>query len=133
MLGKKSDAAGDLTVISAATTIRGDIEFDGKITVEGSVIGNIKAAANSAAELRIAEGGSVEGDIEVPLAVINGTVKGTVRVDKHLELAARAVVYGDVFYNLIEMVMGSAVNGNLARMDQDQPEIALLEVDQAKS
>ena len=31
----------------------------------------------------------------------------------HLELAAKASVHGNVYYNLIEMAMGAAVNGSL--------------------
>ena len=37
-----------------------------------------------------------------------------------MELAAKAVVSGNVHYNLIEMVMGSEVNGNLMHISSDQ-------------
>jgi len=120
---------GNPTVISAGTTIHGDIRFDGELVVEGKVIGSIVADDGSKALLRVAENGLVEGDIEVPLVVINGSVNGNVRSFKHVELAARGVVNGNVSYNIIEMVMGSAVNGSLSRVNPDEAEVALLEVD----
>ncbi len=137
MLNKKSESAmasnaGSHTLISTTTTVNGDIHFDGELIIEGRVVGKVLAEEGSEAQLRVAEGGSIEGDVEVPLAVINGSVNGNVRASKHMELAARGVVNGNVFYNLIEMVMGSAVNGSLTRMDQEEPEIALLELDKDK-
>ena len=137
MLNKKSEGAvasnaGSHTLISTTTTVNGDIHFDGELIIEGRVVGKVLAEEGSEAQLRVAEGGSIEGDVEVPLAVINGSVNGNVRASKHMELAARGVVNGNVFYNLIEMVMGSAVNGSLTRMDQEEPEIALLELDKDK-
>ena len=38
------------------------------------------------------------------------------------ELAAKAAVVGNVYYNLIEMVMGSEVNGNLMHVSANQTE-----------
>jgi len=40
-------------------------------------------------------------------------VEGDVHSTQHLELAAKARVVGNVYYHLIEMVMGSEVNGSL--------------------
>lgn len=117
------------TLISGSTTVNGDIRFEGELIIEGRVVGKVLAEEGSEAQLRVAESGSIEGEVEVPLVVINGNVNGNVRATKHIELAAQGMVNGDVVYNLIEMVMGSAVNGSLTRMDREEPEIALLEVD----
>ncbi len=124
-----SNTVKNHTLISSSTTVNGDIHFEGELIIEGRVVGKVLAEEDSEAQLRVAENGSIEGDIEVPLAVINGSVNGNVRASKHIELAAQGVVNGNVVYNLIEMVMGSAVNGSLTRMDREEPEIALLQVD----
>ncbi|MCY4270789.1 MAG: polymer-forming cytoskeletal protein [Gammaproteobacteria bacterium] len=125
--------SGGPALISTAATVTGDIHFDGELVVEGAVIGNITAEAGSEAQLRVAEGGTVEGDIDVPLVVVDGTVNGNIRAVKHIELAARGIVNGNVSYHLIEMVMGSAVNGALARLkereSQKEPDIALVQSD----
>lgn len=110
------------TLISRTTEVVGDIHFSGELLIEGKVKGNIFAEDDSDALIRVAEKGAVEGEICVPSAVINGLVQGDVRSSKHIELAAKATVIGNVYYNLIEMVMGSEVNGNLMHISANQTE-----------
>ena len=101
------------TLISKATEITGDLHFSGVLEVEGKIRGNIYADEDSSAEVRIRESGLVQGEIKVPSIIINGLVEGDVHSTQHLELAAKARVVGNVYYHLIEMVMGSEVNGSL--------------------
>jgi len=110
------------TLISRSTEIVGDIHFSGELIIEGRVKGNIYAEDDSEALIRIAEKGAVEGEVCVPSAIVNGLVQGDLRSTNHLELAAKAVVVGSVYYNLIEMVMGSEVNGNLMHISTSQNE-----------
>jgi cytoskeletal protein CcmA (bactofilin family) len=114
------------TLVSRTTEIVGDIHFSGELIVEGRIKGNIYAEDDSSAVIRIAESGSVEGEICVPSSIINGLVQGDVRSTKHIELAKKAVVAGNVYYNLIEMVMGSEVNGNLMHISSNQKSNKLL-------
>ena len=128
--GEKPQSQGPAhTLVSCATEVVGDIHFSGELIVEGKVKGNIYAEDNSEALIRVVDTGSVEGEICVPSVVINGLVQGDVRSAKHVELAAKAVVMGNVYYNLIEMVMGSEVNGNLMHITDGQPEIKQLTAD----
>ncbi len=107
------NTANVTTLIAKGTEITGEIVFSGTLEVEGKVMGNIRAEDGVSAELRIREKAEIIGEIHVPSIVINGSVEGDVYSSKHLELAAKAVVKGNVYYNLIEMVMGSEVNGSL--------------------
>jgi len=132
MFGKSKDIPPAVsshahTLISRNTEIVGDIHFSGELIIEGRVKGNIYAEDDSAALIRVAENGAVEGEICVPSAVINGLIQGDVRSANHIELASKAVVVGNVYYNLIEMVMGSEVNGNLIHIGANQNETKLLE------
>lgn len=120
------------TLVSRTTEIIGDIHFNGELIIEGRVKGNIYAEDDSQALIRVAEKGSVEGEICVPSAIVNGLVKGDVRTAIHLELAAKAVVVGNVYYNLIEMVMGSEVNGNLMHIGSNQQDTKRLGADKKK-
>lgn len=131
---KSSAASGPAhTLISRQTEIIGDMRFAGELIVEGKIRGNIFADDESGALIRIAETGVVEGEIWVPSAVVNGLVKGDLHSSKHLELAAKAVVMGNVFYNLIEMVMGSEVNGSLLQIARAQQDAKRLSGSQAKA
>lgn len=120
------------TLISRQTEVIGDMRFSGELIVEGKIKGNVYADDESGALIRVAESGVVEGEIWVPTAVVNGLVKGDLHSSKHLELAAKAVVMGNVFYNLIEMVMGSEVNGNLMQIARAQQDAKRLAGSQAK-
>jgi cytoskeletal protein CcmA (bactofilin family) len=120
------------TLISRSTEIVGDIHFSGELIIEGRVKGNIYAEDDSEALIRIAEKGAVEGEVCVPSAIVNGLVQGDLRSTNHLELAAKAVVVGSVYYNLIEMVMGSEVNGNLMHISTSQNENKRLAAEKKK-
>ena len=51
-----------------------------------------------------------------PSVIINGVVQGDVHSSKHLELASKGRVQGNVFYTLVEMAAGSEVNGGLTHI-----------------
>ncbi|MGO1502075.1 MAG: bactofilin family protein [Marinobacter sp.] len=118
MLGKKKQKprrpTGNFdTLISSRTTIEGDIHFSGGLHVDGHIRGKVLAEEGSDAVLRVSEVGEITGDIAAPHVIINGTVNGDVYATAHLELAEKAAINGSVYYNLIQMAMGSSVNGNL--------------------
>lgn len=101
------------TLLARSIEVSGDIKFEGHLEVEGRVVGDIYAREGSDARVRVLENGIVEGHIHAPNVVINGQVTGDVHATKHLELAAHAVVNGNVHYQVVEMVKGAQVNGNL--------------------
>jgi cytoskeletal protein CcmA (bactofilin family) len=96
--------------------ILGEVRFSGVLDIEGLVRGNIIAEPGKEALIRVVDKGRVEGEIRAPSVVINGTVQGDVYATRHLELAAKARVQGNVFYVLVEMAAGAEVNGSLAHM-----------------
>ena len=124
MLGSKKSGAsipGTTTLVSRHTVIAGDIHFSGNLDIEGLVQGNIIADPGKEALVRVVDKGRVEGEIRVPCVIISGTVEGDVHSSKHLELAARGRVQGNVYYTLLEMAAGSEVNGKLTHMDDSAP------------
>ena len=125
MFGNKKTAgkvpAGHFdTLISGKTKLVGDVHFSGGLHVDGRVEGSIRAEEGSDAVLRISEVGEVEGDVHAPHIVINGTVRGDVYATEDLELASKAAIHGNVYYNLVQMAMGAAVNGSLMHCPDKQ-------------
>lgn len=115
MFGKSTPPTNNFdTLISGKAEIVGDIHFSGGLHIDGKVYGNIIADDDSKAVLRISDKGQVEGEVSVPHIIVNGTIVGDVHSCEHLELAAKAAVKGNIFYNTVEMVMGSQVEGRLA-------------------
>lgn len=120
MLGSKKSGfggGGNTTLVSRDTVVVGDIHFSGNLDVEGVVQGNIIAEKGKDALVRIIDKGRVQGEIRAPSVVVNGTVEGDVHSSKHLELAAKGRVTGNVHYTLLEMAAGSEVNGSLTHTE----------------
>lgn len=112
-------ASNNHTLISRGTRLVGDLHFSGDLQLEGHVVGNIIAEESKDAKLVIADTGIVEGEIRAPIIVVNGRVDGNIHASKHLELAKKGVVTGNVHYNVIEIVNGARINGNLISSDQE--------------
>jgi len=121
------------TLISKSTEINGDLHFSGTLEVEGKVRGNIYADPEVPAEVRIRESGLVQGEIKAPSIIVNGLVEGDVYSSEHIELAAKARVVGNVYYHLIEMVMGSEVNGSLCHRTPAELKHKQLDVQESES
>ena len=100
------------TLVAEGTTIRGDIEFDGGLHMDGSVEGSI-SAKGAKAVLTLSEKGRVVGEIRAPNAVINGQVKGDIVVSERLELAAQARIDGNIYYKVLEMAAGAQLSGKM--------------------
>ena len=117
MMGKKdqplTSVTGSTTLIARGTTVTGDIVFSGNLDVEGRVVGSIVADSGKEAMLTVVEGAAVEGEIRVPMATVYGKVAGDIHTSDQLELAGKAEVDGDVYYNLVGMAVGCRVNGGL--------------------
>lgn len=120
------------TLISRATHVNGDLHFTGELQIEGKVTGNIYADDEKDAKLVIADTGIVEGEIRVPVVIVNGKVQGNIHSSKHLELAAKGNVIGTVHYQSIEMVKGAQLNGSMVS-NQQQPSSNVLEIAAAKA
>jgi cytoskeletal protein CcmA (bactofilin family) len=109
------------TLVGADTRVHGDIEFSGGFHVDGYVKGNVEASREGHSTLSISENGCVEGSVIVPHLMLNGMIKGDVRVTERVELGPRARVIGNVQYRLLEMSIGAEVNGKLIH-DTDVPQ-----------
>jgi cytoskeletal protein CcmA (bactofilin family) len=113
MFGRKNTPESGITLIANNCEMKGDVHFSDQLLVNGVVKGNVYAQEGSKAVVTVSEKGRVKGEIRAPNVIVNGKVYGDIYSDKHVELAAKAEVKGNVYYNFIEMVMGSRVDGNL--------------------
>ena len=105
------------TLIGRATRIKGDVVFTGGFHLDGEVTGNVRAESGTTSVLSVSEHGCIEGSVEAPHVVLNGTVKGDIRAHERVELGARARVDGNVHYGVIELAMGASINGKLIHED----------------
>lgn len=101
------------TLIGAGSVLQGDLEFTGGLRVDGHIKGHVSAQDSSNGTLVLSESGVIEGDVNVPHVVINGTVKGNIASSGHVELQSNANISGDIHYKAVEMELGAVLNGSL--------------------
>jgi cytoskeletal protein CcmA (bactofilin family) len=108
------------TLIAESARIAGDVRFSDQLYLNGHVEGDVRAEEGSAsATVVISDIGSVKGEVDAPIVVVNGRVEGNVRAGTRVELAANARITGNVYYKLIEMQLGAMVEGQLVHVDDN--------------
>lgn len=115
------------TLIGRHTHIKGDVSFSGGLRVDGSIEGNINATGDDSSVLTLSDNGSIDGEVRVPNMIINGQVNGNVYASQHVELAPKARINGNLYYRMLEMAMGSEVNGHLIRAQEEDEDILQVE------
>ncbi|GEM_PF-93149 len=117
---RKIDTIDNL--IGMSTEVQGDIYFSGVLHIDGVVRGNVKTQEGGQnCVLAISESGAVHGEIHVPNLILNGTVHGDVYCSEALELAPKAKVMGNVYYNLLEIKLGAEINGKFVHVTEIDP------------
>src|SRR5215831_5799403 len=110
---RNGSSAEDCTsLIAAGTEIRGDVQFTGRLHIDGKVEGSIRADGDDAV-LTLSNHARIHGEIQAPHIIINGAVTGDVTASERLELASNARVEGNVFYKVLEMSAGAQINGKM--------------------
>ena len=95
-------------LISAGTTIKGDIETDGDLRIDGGLIGNIITKG----KLVVGESASIEGSIKCENADISGKVVAKVTVNQHIVLKEPSRFSGDIITKKISIEPGAVFSGN---------------------
>jgi cytoskeletal protein CcmA (bactofilin family) len=104
----KPNNPGQITTLSSATTIVGDIQVDNDIRVAGTIKGKLTTTGH----LIIEQTGLVEGEIKAGAATIAGKIVGNIETTDKLILEAKAVLQGDIRTKLLVIEDGANFNGN---------------------
>ena len=95
------------TLISAGTTLKGDLSSNSDLRIDGTVIGNIQ----SSAKIIVGGSGVVEGDITAGQTDISGKVAGNVRAKELLQLRGESVVTGNLYAGKLQIEPTATFNG----------------------
>ena len=98
-----------LSIISAGTTVTGDIECSGVLKVEGRIDGSVRGAR----QLMLANEGAIRGDVSANEVVVGGVIDGAVSASERLELQTTAVVNGEITTKSIVVMEGARINGGV--------------------
>lgn len=98
------------SVLDAQLTVRGDIETEGSLRVDGRLEGSILRAE----VVMIGAGATIVGNVQAKEVIVGGTVQGNVLAAGRVELQKTATVSGDIESGTIFIQEGGAVLGRLA-------------------
>lgn len=107
MIPEKTNEGNGTTLISAGTTIKGDISSNADLRIDGAIVGNI----NCNAKIVIGTNGVVEGDIFGNHADIVGKISGNIRVKELLQLRGECLVNGNIYAGKLQVEPSATFNG----------------------
>ena len=123
------------TLVSAGTTLTGDLQSDGDLRIDGTIKGNV----TSAAKVIIGATGLVEGLVIGLQADVAGKVSGNIEVKELLQLREQCVVEGNITAGKLQIEptatfngqckmnsSSSAVNGAEKKKNESKPKEAVL-------
>jgi cytoskeletal protein CcmA (bactofilin family) len=110
----KGQNAGGLSIIAVGMSVNGDIDSDGTVKVEGSVVGQVRATT----QVLIARGGEVRGDISAREVIVGGSVVGTISATERIEVQPGAAIEGDVLTRRIAVAEGAKLDGQVRMSDR---------------
>lgn len=109
MLGSNKSSQG-YSVIHDRLTIRGELDTDGTVRVEGRVEG----PSHRVGTLIVGAGGFVVGDVQAKDVVVAGQIQGNVHASGRLEIEAGASVLGQIHANLMVLREGATIHGQVS-------------------
>lgn len=120
MIFRSDNPEGDLNgFVDAGSRFRGELEFETTFRVDGKVEGTIV----SQGVLVIGEGGEVDGEIRVGQVFVSGTVRGSVKASRKVQVCASGKAYADLETPSLVIEDGAIFEGRCAMTRQDAPAI----------
>ena len=107
MINEKTNGGSGATLISAGTTLKGDISSNNDLRIDGNIIGNV----SSASKIVVGASGNVEGDLSGNQADIVGKVSGNIKTKDLLQLRGDCVVNGNVYAGKLQVEPTAIFNG----------------------
>ena len=107
IMSNEKTTGNGTTLISAGTTLKGDISSNSDLRIDGTIIGNV----TSSSKIVIGASGSVEGDITGNQADIVGKVSGNIKTKDLLQLRGDCVVKGNVHAGKLQVEPTAVFNG----------------------
>ena len=109
VLGSNKSSQG-YSVIHDRLTIRGELDTDGTVRVEGRVEG----PSHRVGSLIVGAGGFVVGNVEAKDVVVAGQIQGNVHASGRLEIESGASVLGEIRANLMVLREGATIHGQVS-------------------
>ena len=105
---------GDLSVIGADVSVKGDVTTASDLHIDGIIEGDIDCGA-------LVQGASsrIKGVVQAKTARLAGTIEGSVAVVA-LTIERTARISGDVSYETLAIDAGAQIDGRMSHLGQDK-------------
>ncbi|MBW8878837.1 MAG: polymer-forming cytoskeletal protein [Acidobacteria bacterium] len=87
--GKHADLNGFL---DKGSHLHGELRFDASFRVDGKLTGTVE----SEGDLIVGESGEVEGEVRVGQIFVSGTVRGSVRASRKVQIAPHGKLFAEI-------------------------------------
>ena len=124
MSNEKTNGGNGTTLIGSGTTLKGDINSNSDLRIDGTIIGNV----SSSAKIVIGASGSIEGDISGNQADIVGKVSGNIRTKDLLQLRGDCIVNGNVYAGKLQIEPTAIFNGQCHMGNNDDARVSVVEM-----
>ena len=101
-------------IIGEGATIKGEINEENEITVNGSVDGDIQCK-----NLIVGKTGSIKGKIKADTLYVEGSIEGEINVKELLKLMSSSYVSGKMSYGSLQINEGGKLLGELEFKDKN--------------
>jgi cytoskeletal protein CcmA (bactofilin family) len=98
------------SVVNDRLTIRGELDTDGTVRVDGRVEG----PSHRAGTLIVGVGGYVVGDVEARDVIVAGMIQGNVHASGRLQIEPGASVLGEIRANSMVLLEGATIHGQVS-------------------
>lgn len=102
-------------MILAGTTIKGDLESNGDIRFDGSLIGN----ASTKGRLIVGGTGMIKGEIICKYADVEGKIEGKITVTDLLTLKSTSIIEGDIVAKRLAIEPGARFTGSCSMTESN--------------
>jgi len=96
------------SILGAGSVFDGNLRVEGGLRVDGRVEGEVEVTGT----LTVGHEGFIKGQVSVAHGIIGGSVSGTVRAEKQLELQNGSKVEGDIFTRSLVIEEGVFFEGH---------------------
>lgn len=116
MFGKKKDTLEGsvavseplkLTTIAVGTVLKGNVEVDGSLRVDGTIEGEVTCHKT----MVLGPQGLIKGNVNSHSAILQGTLKGDIHIKDELVLKAGCDMQGDIYTGKLEVEPKARFNG----------------------
>ena len=104
-------------IIGNGTIIKGEIESNGDIRIDGKVVGILK----STGKIVLGQNGVIEGDIFCKQADLSGHVKGKLIVDELTSIKSTSNIEGELTTKQLYIEIGAKFNGKCEMSNTEAP------------